>query len=135
MNANDHTNTDPILDEPPTVTVAGREYTLRRLGLRDAFRVGRILGRGVSMLTNAKEFTVGQIVHVLIGSLTANEDEVLTLIADVLGIKRDELEDPERFPLPSVLDVLEALARHQDLAGFLRRAQAMAEGLPETATP
>jgi len=135
MNANDKIVKDPIMDAAPVVTIEGREYTLRRLGLPDVFRVSRILGRGVAMLTNAGEFTVGQIVQVLIGSLTANEDEVLTLIADVLGVTRDELNDPAVFPMPCVIDVLDALAKHQDLVGFVTRVQAMVERLPETATP
>jgi len=138
MNANDNIangKPDPIMDPAPVVTIEGRTYTLRRLGLPDVFRVSRILGRGVSMLTNAGEFTLGQIVQVLIGSLTANEDEVLALIADVLGITREELSDPAVFPMPCVVDILDALAKHQDLAGFLTRVQALVERLPETATP
>lgn len=128
-------DTDPIMDAAPSVTIAGHEYELRRLGLRDVFRVSRIIGRGVSVLANTTEFTVGQVVQVLVSSMTANEEEVLTLIADVLGIKRDDLNDPERFPMDSIVDVLEALGRHQDLMGFFKRVQAMAERLPGTPTP
>jgi len=135
MNANDKIKTDPIMDPAPTITIEGHEYTLQRLGLTEVFRVSRILGRGVSMLTNAGEFTVGQVVQVLVGSMTANEEEVLQLIADVLGIKRDELNDPVRFPMPCIIDVFEALSKHQDLAGFLTRVQALTERLPETPTP
>jgi hypothetical protein len=126
---------DPVMDAAPTVTIEGREYRMRRLGLRDVFRVSRILGRGVSMLADAGKFTVGQIVQVLVGSITVNEDEVLDLIADVLQVERVELNDPERFPMPCVLDVLEALAKHQDLMGFIVRVQALTERLPETTTP
>ena len=133
MNKND--KIDPIMDAAPTVTIEGHTYTLQRLGLPDVFRVSRILGRGVSMLTNAGEFTIGQVVQVLVGSMTANEEEVLALIAHVLGIERAELNDPERFPMPCIIDVFEALSKHQDLAGFLTRVQALTERLPETPTP
>jgi len=131
----DTVKADPVMDAAPTVTIEGREYHMRRLGLRDVFRVSRILGRGVSMLADAKSFTLGQIVQVLVGSLTMNEDEVLDLIADVLQVERDALADPERFPMPCILDVLEALAQHMDLVGFLKRVQALTERLPETTTP
>ena len=129
------TTIDPVMDAAPTVLIAGRTYELRRLGLSDVFRVSRILGRGASMLADAGQFTVGQIVQVLIGSVTANEDEVLDLIADVLQVERAEVNDPNRFPMPCVIDIFEALARHQDLAGFLVRVQALTERLPETTTP
>ena len=126
---------DPVLLEAPSVTIAGVVYPIRRLGLRDVFRVSRILGRGVAMLTDAKNVSGGQVVQVLVASLSQNEEEVLSLIADVLGVKRVDLNDAERFPMDSVIDVFEALSKHQDLVSFLTRVQTLAERLPEMQTP
>ena len=123
---------DPILSDDPTVTIAGAEYTIRRLGLRDVFKVARILGRGVAVLgDNAGTLSAAQTMQVLISSLTANEDEVLSLLADVLSVKRTELENPALFPMDSIIDVLQALAEHQDLKAFLARVQRLTETLPE----
>lgn len=127
--------TDPVMDAAPTVLIAGHTYELRRLGLRDVFRVSRILGRGAGLLADSGNFTIGQVVQVLVGSMTANEDEVLDLIADVLQVTRDDVNDPNRFPMPCIIDVFEALAKHQDLAGFIVRVQALTEHLPEITTP
>lgn len=123
---------DPILSDDPTVEIAGKTYTIRRLGLRDVFKVARILGRGVAVLgDNAGTLSAAQTMQVLISSLTANEDEVLALLADVLSVKRTELENPRLFPMDSIIDVLQALAEHQDLKAFLARVQRLTETLPE----
>lgn len=126
---------DPILSDDTTVVIAGETYTVRRLGLRDVFKVARILGRGVALLgDNATNLTPGQTMQVLISSLTANEDETLDLIADVLSVKRAEIDDAARFPMESIIDVLQALAEHQDLKAFLARVQRLTETLPEMQT-
>lgn len=131
----DAPTTDPILDEPPVITIAGEAYVLKRLGMKHAFRVARVLGRGVALLADgAKDVSPGQVMQVLLASFTANEEEVLALIADVLNVKRSDLDDAERFPMDAIVDVLEGLAKHQDLRAFLSRVQAAAEHLPGTAT-
>ncbi len=128
-------NIDPILHEEPTITIADREYTVRRLGLRDVFRVSRILGRGVALLGDqAQTLSGSQVVQVLVASLTSNEDEVLKLIADVLSVQRAELDDPAVFPMDCIVDILEALAAHQDLRAFFARVQTLTERLPELQT-
>ncbi len=126
------TETDPVLAEPTVITINEREYTLRKLGVRDVFRVSRILGRGIGVLANdGANLTGGQVVQVLVASLSQNEEEVLALVADVLGVSRKQLEDPNVFPMESIIDVFEALAEHQDLRAFLARVQSLVERLPE----
>ena len=126
---------DTILSEPITVTIANEEYTMRRLGLQDVFKVARILGNGIAVLGDTSgEYSTGQILQVLIGSMTRNEREVLDLIADLLSVDREALNDPERFPMESMIDILEALSAHQDLKSFLARLAEMAKRLPEMQT-
>ena len=121
---------DPVLQEPLTITIAGTTYTIRRLGLRDVFRVSRILGRGIAVLAEGGS-TGSQIIQVLIASLNANEEEVLKLIADLIGVKRIDLDDPNRFPMVSFLDILTALSQSQDLRDFFARVQTLTGTLPE----
>lgn len=125
---------DPILSEAPTVTIAGTEYPLRRLGLRDVFRVSRILGRGVGLIGDVTTLTVTQLAQVLILSMNANEEEVLRLLADVIGVDRVDLEDEERFPMEAFIDILAGLAKHQDILAFIARLQTLASRLPEMQT-
>lgn len=127
---------DPILTEAPTVTIAGRDYQLRRLGLRDTFAVSRILGRGVAILgANAVEnLSPGQSAQVIIASLAANEQEVMKLLASVLQVDREALDDPERFPMDSIITVIEALAAHQDMRAFFAKLSALQALRPEMQT-
>lgn len=125
---------DPVLGEN-TVVIAGVEHKLRRLGIVDVFAVARIMGRGVATLTGlGNDPTPAQVVQVLISSLAANEDEVLDLIASVIGVTRDDLNDPERYPLDSTLAIVEALAEHQDLTSFLASVGKTMQKLPNTKT-
>jgi len=124
---------DPILYEAPTVTIAGNEYSVRRLDTRDVFKVARILGRGVSMLADPDSLQhPSQVLQVLIASMTVNEDEVQKLLASLVGVP---LKDWESFPPTAVVDVLEILSQHQDLQDFLARVQRLTEMLPEMQTP
>lgn len=122
---------DPILDEAPTLTIAGVEYPLRRLGLRDVFRVARILGSGISVIGDAGNYSPGQLLQVLVASMTRAEDDVLELIADLIGVKRKDLDDTARFPMDSIITVLQGMAEHMDLKAFLARVQTLMENNQE----
>jgi hypothetical protein len=131
---------DPILAENPTVTIAGTEYPLKRLGIQHAFRIVRVLGRGVSAFAGLEkneetgEYNTEQVLQVLVAAMVVNEEEALRLIADVLNVERKELNDPERFPMDSIIDVLQALARHQDLRSFFARLMRLMESVPSMRT-
>lgn len=133
---------EPITYEPPTVTIAGQSYPLRRLGLGDVFTVTKILGRGLALIGPAKrsedgksaELDVGTILRALVASMTQNQEDVLRLIASVIGVGRDELDDPARFPMDTITIVGEALAEHQDLAAFLAGVRRLGDRLPEIQT-
>jgi hypothetical protein len=123
---------DPILDKGPTVTINGTEYTIRRLGFGDVFKVARILGNGIAVLGDqGANLTAGQILQVLLSSMTKNETEVLELLASVLNVTKAEIVNPDLFPMESIVDVLQALGEHQDLRAFLAKVQALTERLPE----
>ena len=126
---------EAIINEGITIDIAGETYTMRRLGLRDVFKVVRILGSGVGMLSDIGDTpTPGQTLQVLIASMTANEEEVLSLVADLIGVTREDLNDPERFPMESVVDIFKTLSDHQDLRAFLSKVAGMMESLPEMQT-
>ncbi len=126
---------EAIINEGIKIDIAGETYTMRRLGLRDVFKVVRILGSGVGMLSDIGDTpTPGQTLQVLIASMTANEEEVLSLVADLIGVTREDLNDPERFPMESVVDIFKTLSDHQDLRAFLSKVAGMMESLPEMQT-
>jgi len=113
---------EAIINDGIPITIAGNEYTMRRLGLRDVFKVARILGNGVATMGGTEDdLSPAAVMQVLVASMTANEDEVLNLMADILGIERETLDDPDLFPMDSVIDIFAKLAEHQDLKAFLAK--------------
>lgn len=126
---------EAITSEGIQIEIAGEQYTMRRLGMRDVFRVVRILGNGVAALGASKEPpTAGQVLQVLVHSMTVNENEVLDLIADLLNVDRAELNNPDKFPMESIVDIFKTLSEHQDLRAFLDKVARLTETLPEMQT-
>lgn len=126
---------EAITSEGIQIEIAGEQYTMRRLGMRDVFRVVRILGNGVAALGASNEPpTAGQVLQVLVHSMTVNENEVLDLIADLLSVDRAELNNPDKFPMESIVDIFKTLSEHQDLKAFLAKVASLTETLPEMQT-
>jgi len=119
---------EAIINDGIPITIAGNDYTMRRLGLRDVFKVARILGNGVATMGGTSDdLSPTAVMQVLVASMTANEDEVLNLMADVLNIDRATLDDPDLFPMDSVIDIFQKLAEHQDLKAFLDKVGSMTQ--------
>lgn len=123
---------DPVLYEPPTVTIAGTTYKIRRLNLADTFRVARIVGSGVGAMTRmGDKVDAAAVTQVLVASLTHNSTAVLEFLATIIDVPIDAFEDPDLFPMESIITLVEAMAKHQDLLGFFTKLQGVISALPE----
>lgn len=107
---------DPIMAKA-TVTINEETYTMRRLGIEDAWTIADIMGAGVAAVGG--QVDESQTVQVLVASMAKKKDAVMDLIADVLSVNRETLADPDRFPISSIITILQALAEHPDLKEFL----------------
>jgi len=126
---------ETILSNGTEITIAGETYTMRRLGLQDVFKVARILGSGVAVLgDDSGSISPQQTLQVLVASMAQQEDRVLDLIADLLHIDRDVVNNPDKFPMDSIVDILQKLAEHQDLKAFMDKLGKLTESLPEMQT-
>lgn len=123
----------PLLDEAPTVTIAGREYQLRRLGVRDTFAVARIVAVGAAALSRplGDDLDPGAIGQLLLSGFMAAEETTIKLLASVIGVT---VKDLEAMPMEAPLDIAAALAEHQDLRAFFARASELMAKLPEMRT-
>lgn len=122
---------DPVLYEPPIVTIEGIEYPLRRLSMKDVFRIVPIISKGASaIMAGNGQLTPSQILAVLMQALITSEREVTALLADLIGVTPVDLEDGERFPITAAIDIIEAVAKHEDLKAFIARVQTAAARLP-----
>ena len=123
----------PILDEAPTVTIAGQPYQLRRLGVRDTFAIARIVAVGAAALNRplGSDLTTESMGQLLLSGFMAAEETTMKLLASVIDVTVPELE---QMPMEAPLDIAAALAEHQDLRAFFARAGELMKRLPEMQT-
>lgn len=131
----------PILDPGPIVEIDGKPYPLRRLGVRDTFKLAKIVAVGAAALNPTQQFTNNDMAkpevlqQLLLAGLMAAETTVLELMASLISVTVKELEDPERFPMSTPLDIAMALVEHQDLRAFFAHVQPLLLKFAKTQTP
>ena len=114
--------------EAPTVVIKGKEYKLRRLGITDIFKLGRILAVGAAGMgkeIGKLELNPGVLAGLLIVSFPYAENQCLEFLASIIGVKAEDLKNPELFPVDSILDILKVLAEHEDVKAFFTKLGAL----------
>lgn len=128
----------PILDSGPIVTLGEETFPLRRLGVRDTFAIARIVAIGAAAsntnLSNAEMGDPAKMGELLLAGFVTAENEAVKILASVIGVTVKELEDPQRFPMGSELDIIMGLVEHQDLKAFFAQAATLMKRLPEMQT-
>lgn len=131
---------DTLHASPPTIDIDGQTYTLRRLGVRDVFTVGRIASRGAAIAlqegTDLSNVSGEQAMMLFTVGLPYAEDDGMKLVAGLLGVTVKQLDDPTVFPADTLIRVAEALWDHQDVKAFFGSVQHLAGKLrTNTASP
>ena len=131
--------TEPMLGQRPTVTIEDREgnetvYDLKPLGIPDTFNLFQIVAKGAgymgSSLGNLTEADPQTVALLLVAGLPYAENEAIKILARVIGVKESDLRDPEKFPMGSEVDIIYALATHQDLLSFFNKLKRLIGNLP-----
>jgi hypothetical protein len=129
---------EPILnDSGATVEIAGTQYPLRRLGVRDTFAFARIAATGAARMGQSLDqasLDAETMTFAVVAGLVYAEDEAMRLMASVISVPVKDLEDPDKFPMDTPVVLGKALAEHQDLKAFLASLGALFKQLPETKT-
>lgn len=115
---------EPFIGREPTINIKGKEYRLRRLGVSDVFKLGRILAVGAAGMgkeIGKLELNPGVLAGLLIVSFPYAEDQCMEFIASIIGVKAEDLKDPQLFPVDSILDILKVLAEHEDVKAFFTK--------------
>src|SRR5690554_6909949 len=115
---------DAMIGEAPTVEVNGKEYQMKRLGVRHTFAFARIIASGAAYLgaevgniisnmddEESQAQAMGQLI--LLG-IPYSEKQAMSLLADVIGVTAEDLSDPEQFPIGSEMEIIAGLVEHQD---------------------
>ena len=119
---------EAFIGETPTVTIKSKEYKIRRLGVTDIFKLGRILAvgaAGIGKEIGKLEMNPGVLAGLLIVSFPYAENQCLEFIASIIGVKVEDLKNPELFPVDSILDILKVLAEHEDVKAFFTKLGAL----------
>ena len=127
------TGMEPIVGVKPTIEIAGKTYTVRRLGIPDMFTVIRILGVGVKQLGSMgglQSLDSASVALALVAAIPHAEDEIMDLLADIVGVDGADIRNPDIFPIDAIVDIIGVLAEHQDLKAFFTRLQALAKANP-----
>lgn len=124
---------EPLLAEAPSVKVGEKTYPLRRLGIRDVWTFARILrNAGTSGLTSVIDLVKQQkmdqrqagMFAILLG-LVDQEEELMKWLANIMRIDVESLSNPDQFPLGSLIDIIQALSDHPDMADFFTRLETL----------
>ena len=132
--------------EPPILTIEGRGFKVRRLGLLDIQRIAKIYAAGSEFvnrkaLANMNTMAPEEVGTFILDFLPYAFDQVIDLFADLIGLapgkspeklKGDEdndgtIRDPNIFPLGAEVQVVEALIEHEDVMAFFDRVKAIAK--------
>ena len=127
------TGMEPIVGTKPTVEIEGKTYTVRRLGIPDMFTVIRILGVGVKQLGSMgglQSLDSASVALALVAAIPHAEDEIMDLLADIVGVDGADIRNPDIFPIDAIVDIIGVLAEHQDLKAFFTRLQDLAQANP-----
>jgi len=127
------TGMEPIVGTKPTVEIEGKTYTVRRLGIPDMFTVIRIFGVGVKQLGSMgglQSLDSASVALALVAAIPHAEDEIMDLLADIVGVDGADIRNPDIFPIDAIVDIIGVLAEHQDLKAFFTRLQALAKANP-----
>jgi len=114
---------EPLISEVPSITVKGKEYKLRRLGVADAFKLARIMSIGAGSL--GKQITdYGEVITsenfpaIVFASFLYEEVYVMNFLANMIGEKTEDFTNPKLFPIGTEMDIVYALAKHVDVLAF-----------------
>ncbi len=127
-----------LLEKPKKIVIADREYELQPLGIRNAlpalarimlkaeqngFKLNDLLicaeGKPVLDAFGNPQLSLEGVGRLFITALGYAEDDVMELLAQLLDVSPLELQNPQRFPLAAMGQLLGALSASLDISAFL----------------
>ena len=115
---------EPLMGETPIVVIEGKEYRMKRLGIAHTFKLARIVGMGAAGIgkqVGSLEMNAESMVGLLIVGFPYADQLILSLFADVLDVKIDDIKNPDLFPMGSEVDIIQALVKHIDVKAFFTK--------------
>lgn len=130
---------ETLLNQGTTLKFNGKDYTVRRLGVMDVFKVARILAKvGKSTFASfavqeGQKIDPREIGFQIVASIPELENEIMGLLAGLLNISVDEFG---KLPPEALIEVIAAVIEGDDIKSFIEAVKKAAEKLmakiPET---
>ena len=143
------------MGEPPVLSVEGKEYPLRKLGLLDIERLSSIVRKvsrsiDVMALSSVEDLTPKAMIGFLIDFMPYASDEIIRFMASVIRLKpgmpfedaeekllksksanpqdpnEGTIRDPSVFPLGSEVKLIGLLSEHPDVLSFFTASRELA---------
>ena len=118
----------------PVLEIAGREYSVRRLGLTDIKWLAELLAGGTGYLegllsqkANISNLSPEAVGSLILGYIPTAFDSIADWMASLIGMSKKDIRDPNVFPLGSEIQVITAVVTHEDVAAFFGRALGLAK--------
>jgi hypothetical protein len=122
-----------IINEGQVLTFEGKQYTMRRLNTRDVFKVASILGKVYKPGFTYKEGEEASFTSALLSALPVAEDDIVNLLSGLLSLTVEQFEE---LPPEAIFDIVEALAKSEDLKRFFDKVKTLMTKLsPKTTAP
>ena len=115
---------EPLIGETPVVVIAGKEYKMRRLGMADTFKLARVIAMGAAGLgteISKVKMDAESVIGLLVIGFPYASDLVMELFASVLGVKVEDVKNPNLFPMGSEIEIIQALVGHIDVKAFFTK--------------
>ena len=115
---------EPLIGETPTLTIKGKKYRVRRLGMVDTFRLARIVSigaAGIGKEMSTLELTPEAAIGLLVIGFPYAEKHIIELFASLLDVKEEDMRDPNKFPMGSEIEIAKALINHIDVKAFFTK--------------
>jgi hypothetical protein len=116
---------EAIMSEGPEVEIEGRIFKLRRLGVRDTFKLARIVAIGAAgigkEIGNMQELSPELIGGLLLLGFPYAERDVLEFLSSIIDVPFEEFSNPEKFPMGSEVVIVNALVEHVDVKAFFSK--------------
>jgi hypothetical protein len=113
---------DPIIDEGTAINLAGKQYTMRRLSVRDVLRFSGIVNQALSKVDVAKILAAGQTDDALshlsmsfMAGLIDSGDKFAGFYGSIIGLSAEEFLE---LPAEALGEFLEELPKQQDMQAF-----------------
>ena len=121
---------EPLIGETPIIKIAGKEYKMRRLGMADTFKLARVIAMGAAGLgTEISKVIMDaeSVIGLLVIGFPYASDLVMELFANVLGVKIEDVKNPDLFPMGSEIEIIQALVGHIDVKAFFTKLGGLME--------